>query len=435
MATLNTGENLRQAQLIQAVYQDPKTYMWNESTGILSIGRATTDPNRADPLYLTYRVPTPSLLFSEIRLVDSDGYVRTSLGNVANFTSYEPTISLPGSGTLAVTSVSGNVLVPASGLAEGTIVAVNYYVDRSFTLGFSGATQTISVLSSASGSSILEFEAGAHASYRDLGGTAWASKVSLNPRSSGFGGGYLYIGSSRPEGENLTQVSVRATPDYVIGRFSQPTQIVVTTTDVEGAPIPDVGFDITITDGVTSYTPSYKAITTDRKGEGFAYWTPPAEVDPGTYTITATAISAAGVTVSGTDSIVIADPLVLTVVANDPKVHLYLGNSLDNQGLRDLFVYVVDQSGIPYVGAYTVDLRCESGRLLHNSEIGAATLVGGTSLNLDPLSSQDLRGAFLLSCKYSQVAGDVITARVKPAAASSYVFSFDSTPLEVQYVS
>lgn len=438
--TSYSGTTMRAVFSEEALAQSTNTYLLDTSAGTISVARAVSGADRTDPIYLTTRGEEPSLQLSEIRLVDSDGKVRTSYGNVANFSTYVPTLTLPGTGTVTVSTVADNVLTPASGIAEGTPVAIDYWIDGSFILLFSGSIAApvpyVSILSSTSGTAILELESGSQNSYLDLQNTSSSGDVSLNPIYTGTEGGFVYVAPDLPEGYGLGQVEVWAAPDFVL--HGQQVRIKLTASTEDKTHLSNIPYEISVTKGVTTYTtrpdvhPGFTAGLTDTRGNGYALWEPEDGLDPGTYTVVGTCYNSDGEVVSGSASVEVVESLAMTDVANDPKIHLYLGSTKDLYGFLDLYAFVADQSGIPYLQDYTVTVSCIQGRLLHNQDITSTETSGVKTITLDPLNTQDFRGAMTVSCKYQPVAGDSIIAQVRREFGSQFIYTFESTPLEVK---
>jgi hypothetical protein len=435
MVTTNTGEQMRRVYSTDALGQAPNVYLYNEVANTVSVARATGDATYSDPIFLTYRTDSPGLKFSEIRLVDSDGKGRTSLGDVSNTVSYTPVVIVPASGTIAATA-SGNVITPASGIAEGTLVAINYYLDHSFVVGFGASgQQVVSILSSDAVTGTLSFESGSVTSYKDLGGTPWEYKTRINPTMAGVDGGFLYISSPRPPGETLNQVLVWAAPDYAMPTFGQPIRIKVTAIGLDGTPLPNTEYSVSILKDALTIIPEMISAAvsgnyTDQRGNGYATWVPDGDSDLGSYTVLALAYKADGSIVSGTTEVTLVSPLSYTVAANDPKIHLYMSKVKDSLGFYDLYVYTVDQSGIPYLDNSRVRVTCKRGLLFQTNLALASTQQGSTQITLDPINTQDFRGMSVLSCKYQASVGDQIVAQVySPSGTATYFF--ESSPLEV----
>lgn len=419
---------------------DRDYYYWDSSNRTVYVARDASDPDKSETLYASYLEDAPKLLQEELLFVDTDGLLRTTFGRVlygASGTVFDPVIIDTTLGTVSASAVLDNVIHPSQQLTPGNRVAVRYYVDKSFIASLSGTNLTITTLSSGVDNATLRWEDAYIYSFWDAGTypASSLSYVQLNPTLTGCSQGFLYIDMERHPAETLSSLSMYSSPIRICNASRQTTRITVVARDRDNLPLPRIPVTCWVTkDGVDYTTTStdldYPLYSTDFNGECHFSFT----ADPlyfGTYTIMASAMTASSQTIISSGLLDIVDPIYLTDASDSAKVFLYLNPNKDSQGLRDLYVYLTDQSGIPLLESLDVLVKCNYGMLFQTTTLSSTGQTAGTqSLILDFGESDNLIGLRVATCKYKAVSGDEIIGIPQDTATTS-LYKFASTPLKV----
>ncbi len=255
-------------------------------------------------LFITYLVEgtdAESLKQEEIVQVDPDGKVRVQYSGVSMAAGQEPLIRKPtpaGGVSTTATAASGNVLTfTAGGITSGDLVAVEYYVQNSFTATFSGSTLTLTLLPGSTGSYTAEYETGDQLYDPSQLAEGATNRIQLNPLYTPRESGFLYLIDAAESGPNARRVRIALDdPNPVTDGYGPFRRGTVTVFDGEDNPLPGVVVTLTAPSSAASGLPYYNytdAInrTTDARGQlPFLY----APATSGTVTLSGS------VTVSGT---------------------------------------------------------------------------------------------------------------------------------------
>jgi hypothetical protein len=219
-------------------------YTYDPKTGTIYL-RDDSPPS----LYATYLVDetdTDLLRQEEILVVDTDGKVRTQFSPVSMASGYVPIIRRPtAAGTIQATgvAVSRNIITfsPSGQIPSGSVVAVQYYVDDSFTAVPSGTRLLIRHFLSNTGEHFLEYETGGE--WYDLSqlSSSHANFIQLNPIVTPRQSGFLYL-IDRYEGyPSVGKVRVYVSNHNPVYNPSGSAKLVIAATvyDTEGEPIPE----------------------------------------------------------------------------------------------------------------------------------------------------------------------------------------------------
>lgn len=423
--------------------QERNYYYYDSSNNKVWISRNLTDPNRSESLYLTYLKDSPGLLQEEILLADSDGNLRTRLGEVffnSSTPAYNPTLVSPVLGTFYAAFASGNVIYPSIPIAEGTRVGVKYYVNYSYCISYSASTDYVfgfypvtSILTFApSGEpALVRWENSVAIRYKDI------NTLELNPLYEGVSPGFIYLSQPRHPAENLSSIKVRVSPLRVINKYRQPIRIVVSAADNEGYPLSNVSTACWVVQNTdpTSFYPTIPLgdIVTDYKGQVNYFWESKPQLS-GSFTVYASGMSASGSIFIDSCSFSTIDPPILTDMVSAPKCFLYLNPNKDATGLQDLYIYMTTQSGIPFPQEFNIRVKCNLGMLYYASTYAASGNNQGSKELIFNFSQAGITGGVrTLSCRYAAIDGDIIIATPADNLSSGLItqYKFDSYPLKV----
>jgi hypothetical protein len=433
---------------------DRNYYYWDFINRRAWIARDINDPNRQEALFATYLKDKPSLLQEEILLVDSDGKLRTMLDRVATG-AWSPVIYAIGYGPINVASVDRNVITPSTLLPEGTRTAVRYYVDGSFCITEDDTNvenTVLSILRLKNEKAVIRWEEAQYNSCFDTGvfSTSDSSYVQINPIMAGVDSGFVYLSNPRHPAENLSKIKLDVAPDVVEGEYREPVRIAVTALDSSNTPLPKVKVDVWITKD-TDQSIIYRPIatdgdtpmggTTDFTGKRYFIWESRPELLQG-FTVHASAMSASRTIYRDNYQFWVTKSLIHSDVIRSAKAHLYLNPNKGPDGLQDLYVYLTNQYGAPYLYDPKVAIHCELGRLYPTTAYSSSGSTPGAQDIEVSFSQSNISGLRVATCKYFPVEGDRITAwpvsNIDSTNPSLWVYvryTFESVPLEVQNVS
>jgi hypothetical protein len=367
---------------------------------------------------------------------------------------WSPVIYAIGYGPINVASVDRNVITPSTLLPEGTRTAVRYYVDGSFCITEDDTNvenTVLSILRLKNEKAVIRWEEAQYNSCFDTGvfSTSDSSYVQINPIMSGADSGFVYLSKPRHPAENLSKIVISETPDFPEGVYREAVRIVVTALDYNNMPLPKVKVDVWITKN-DNKSIIYRPIaldddtpmggTTDFSGNRYFIWENKPELIQG-FTIYASAMSASRVIRSSTAGFWVTKSLIHSDVIRLAKTYLYLSPNKGPDGLHDLYVYLTDQCGIPYLDDLNAVVQCKLGRLYQTTTQGSSGSISGQSIVVS-FSQSNTNMLRVATCKYFPVEGDRITSwptgnmdSNNPSLWTYLGYTFESAPLEVQNIS
>ena len=226
-------------------------YVYKPRTGTLYI-RDTSPPY----LYATYLVneyDRDLLKQEQIIVVDTDRKARVQHRDVSMVAGLVPQLRKPtplGTVTASGIAVTGNIIQysPSGGISSGDVIAVEYYVNNSFTAFCTGSSLVVQFLPAATGSYVIEYETGGEWYDTSLLPSGSADYVQLNPLINQRESGFLYIVDafqSPPEAKRIRLTLSNPTPVYN-PQGSPYVMIATTVFDAEHEPIPGVNITTTV---------------------------------------------------------------------------------------------------------------------------------------------------------------------------------------------
>ena len=426
---------------------EKELYYYDRTNSKIWISRDPDDPNRLNPLYLTYLKTQPDLIQEEILLVDSDGLIRTMLGEVCSTTTYYPVLVSTASGNIGVSGISNNTITPSGVLSKDTRIGVKYYLNDSFVItNDSTSGVVLKTLSTIQRDISVRYEAGFENKYLDLGNfaTSGNSFVQINPMLNGIQSGFLHITPEETTTEYLTKLKLYTSTNRISSKQRQTLDILVKAISNENTLLSRVPISCWLVNasGGVSYPKFVEQITdigqrTDFKGEIRFSWNP--SLTTGTYTVYASTMSATGGILTSSRPIIIEDINILTDVSNSPKVLLYISPNQDIDGYYNLYVQLVSQTGFLYPNNLGINIYCKSGSLYSlQTSTSSGNTYSSQSLNVYFDGSSQNIGIKTLVCRYRKNGTDKIFAKPidnkTDSNSSNWAISnyrFESTPLEI----
>lgn len=422
-------------------------YFYDRTLNRIWISRDPDDSDRLDSLYITYLKTEPTLLQEEILLVDSDGLVRTMLGDINSSVTYYPTLTSTVSGSVLISSISGNTITPSGSLSKDTRIGVKYYLNESFVVTNDTTSGAIlKTFSTAQRDISIRYESGYENRYVDLGNfpTSGNSFVQINPMLNGIQSGFLHITPEETITEYIDRIKLYTSINRVSSKQRQTVDVLVKAISTENTLLSRIPINCWITNssGNVYYPKFVEQISdigqkTDFKGEIRFSWNPNLVV--GTYTVYASTLSATGSILTSSKPIIVEDINILTDISNSPKVLLYLSPNQDIDGFYNLYAQVITQTGFIYPNNLGINIYCLNGSLYSlQTSTSSGNTYSSQSLNIYFDGSSQNIGIRTLLCRYKKNGADKIFSKPidnkTDSSSSNWSISnykFESSPLEV----